>query len=188
MNCSSAMRIADDGFFAHLRQTAFDQRAQGLVIERCLAQKIAPRARALPIARLLPEVPPGVERAARNFSISSLSILRAGWHEQLLFPPDFGAPDHLRQQTAHHRFDWAAIIDADPSGEFEQLFAQDGRVADDRFDRPETLRFAVLENRHDRCEGRLVAKWDAHARADADSFRQCLRHRDNRVPDGSPDQ
>jgi hypothetical protein len=34
------MWIADDRFFAQFREAAFDQSAQGLVIERCLAQKL----------------------------------------------------------------------------------------------------------------------------------------------------
>src|SRR5260370_15749071 len=102
--------------------------------------------------------------------------LAGGLHEQLLFPPDFGAPNYLRQQTAHHRFDWAAVVGADPSGELKQLLAQDGRLADDRFDWPKTFRFSVIENRRDTSENRLLTKRNAHTGTDADSFRQCFWH------------
>ena len=47
--------------------------------------------------------------------------LAPGLDEQLLFPSDFRAPDHLRQQTAHYCFDRAAVIGADPFRQLEQL-------------------------------------------------------------------
>jgi hypothetical protein len=84
-------------------------------------------------------------------------------HEQLFLPPDFGSPNHLWQQAPHHSFDWAAIIGADPSREFEQLFAQGWRVADDPFDRPETFRFTMIENGHDSRQRGLLAKRNAYA-------------------------
>ena len=37
-------------------------------------------------------------------------------NKKLFLPSDFGAPDHLREQTAHHRFDRAAIIIRHPAG------------------------------------------------------------------------
>src|SRR6266446_7047815 len=164
------MWIADNCFFAQLRQTAFDERAQGLVVERCLAQKIG-RAdgrfqsrECLEKFRLPWRAPP------KFFDFFNVDLTRR-LHEQLFLPPDFGSSNHLWEQAPHHSFDRAAIIGADPSGELEQFFAQGGRVADDRFDRSETFRFTVIENGHDSRERRLLAKGNAYARADANAFR-----------------
>src|SRR6266403_1038244 len=164
------MRIADDCFFAQLRQTAFDQRAQCLVIERYLAQKVGCAHGRFQSRDRLQKFRLAWRASPQFFDFFNVDLAR-GSHEQLLFPPDFGVSNHLRQQTAHNRFDWAAVVRADPFCELEQFFAQNGRLADDRFDRPETFRFTVIENRHDGCECRPLTKGDAYARTDADSFR-----------------
>src|SRR4029077_12743632 len=165
-----AVRVADNCFFAQLRQTAFDQRAQRLVIERCLAQKAGCEYRCFQSRDRLQKF--RLARSASPQLFDFLIVNLAHWaDEQLLFPPDFGAPNYLRQQTAHYRFDWAAVVGADPFCQLEQFFAQNGRLADDRFDRPETFRLTVAENCHDGCECRPLAKGDADARTDADAFR-----------------
>ena len=92
-----------------------------------------------------------------------------GLDEQLFFPADFRAPDHLRKHTAHHRFDRAAIIRADPSCQFEQLLAQNRRIPDDGFDWPDAFGFALLGNRNDCCQRRFIPERHPHARADPDA-------------------
>src|SRR5260370_405982 len=158
-----AVRVAHNCFFVHIRQTAFDQRAQRLIIERCLAQKVGCAQRFFQSRDRLQKF-----RLARSASTQLFDFLIVnlahGADEQLLFPPDFGAPDYLRQQTAHYRFDWAAVVGADPFCELEQFFAQDGRLADHRFDRPETFRLTVAENCHDGCECRPLTNGDGSGR------------------------
>ena len=97
-------------------------------------------------------------------------------HEQLFFPSYLRAPNHLRQHAAHHRFDGAAIIGADPAREVERLLAQDRRFADYCFDWPDTFRFCLFWKRDDCGERRFFAKRYAHARADSDSARQAVRN------------
>ena len=113
-----SMRIANNGFFAQLRKATLNERAKRLVVESCLAQKICRAHRRFQSRdhfqkfRLTRSAPP------QFFDFIIVDLAR-GSHEQLLLPPDFRAPNHLGQQTAHHRFDWAAIVTAYPSREFQ---------------------------------------------------------------------
>ena len=97
-------------------------------------------------------------------------MLARGLHEQLFFPADFRAPDHLRKHTAHHRFDRAAIVGADPPRQFEQVLAQGRRFSDDRFDWPNAFGVALLEDRNDCCQRRFIPERHPHARADSDAL------------------
>src|SRR5882724_9478152 len=96
--------------------------------------------------------------------------LAGGLHEQLLFPPDLGAANHLRQQAAHDRFDRAAVVGAHPARELEELFAQDWGLADDGFNGSNTLRLTFVQDGHHCGKRGFVAKWNAHPRADTDSL------------------
>src|SRR5207249_5721658 len=52
--------------------------------------------------------------------------------------------------------------------------AQDRSVADNRFNRADSRRVALLKRGHNRGERGLLTKRDPHPRADTDAFRQCL--------------
>jgi len=85
------MWIADDRFFAQFREAAFDQSAQCLVIERCLAQKLGGAGGCVQARDCFQEF--GLPRRAlsgarfRSFSNSALSILRPGWTNSCFFQP-----------------------------------------------------------------------------------------------------
>src|SRR6266446_8472065 len=170
-----AVRIAYHSLLAQLGEAAFYQPAQGLVIQRHLAQQLrggngrVEPADCLEQFRLTRSAPP-------ELFVFLIVDLARGLHEQLFLPTDLRASNHLRQQTAHDRFDRAAIVRAHPVSQLEQFFAQDWRFAYDRFDRANPFRFALLKRRHHGAERRFVAKWHAHTRPDADALRQCFGH------------
>ena len=127
------MRIAHHCFFAQFGETALYECAQRLVIERGLPKQFRRADRIFQLGDRFQQL--GLPwRASSQFFHFALVDVARGLHEQLLFPADFRAPDHLRKHTAHHRFDRTAIIRADPPCEFEQLFAQDRCVPDNGFD------------------------------------------------------
>ena len=78
----------------------------------------------------------------------------------------------MRQQAAHHGFDRAAIIGANPSRELEQLFAQDWRFTYERFNYPDSFRFALFCDRDDRCKSGFISKRHAYSGADSHSVPQ----------------
>src|SRR6266513_2216727 len=92
--------------------------------------------------------------------------------EQLFFETDLCAPDYLRQHAPHDRFNWAAVIGADPFRELEQLLAQHRRLTYYRFDRPDPFRVALIERGDDGRQTCFVAKRNAHPRTDAHSLSQ----------------
>ena len=129
------MGIARDRLFAQDNESALLQRAQCLVIERRLAEKLGGPNRSAELRDCLEQF--GLARSAppQFLDIFRGNFFRRG-DEQLLFPSDLGATNHLRQETAHDRFDRAAVIRAHPSRELDQLFAQRRSIAHERFDRP----------------------------------------------------
>ena len=173
-NCSSACGSRCTASSRSSTKPRFCQRAQRLIIERSLAQQIRGRESGPPAARR-PRAARPARRAARSFSISSASAARAALHEQLLFPADFRAPDHLRQQAAHHRFDRAAVVGRSSSAPARAASRSAPAVS------PTSASIgrmpggvALFENRDDRRERRFVAKRHAHARADVRSGRRRL--------------
>ena len=164
------MRISHDSFLAQFGETALYERAQRLVIERRFAAEAPSPGSAFPVSRSLPTVPPAAARVFAVFRFRFGSIFRRGLHEQLFFPADFRAPDHLRQDTAHHCFDRTAIVGADPPRQFEQLLAQDRRFPDDCFDWPDAFSFTLLGDRNYCCQRRFIPERHPHARADIDAL------------------
>ena len=162
------MRIAYDSFLAQFGETTLYERAQRLVIERGLPQELRRAYRFFQLRNRIQKF--GLPRRASSqlFDFTRVDAAR-GLDEQLFFPADFRAPDHLRQHTAHHRFDRAAIVGADPPRQFEQLLAQDRRISDDRFDGPDAFGFALLGDRNDCCQRRFIPERHPHARADSDA-------------------
>ena len=149
MNFSSPCGSRSTAPSRSLDQAALDQRAQSLVIQRCLAQELGRQHRLLQIRDRLEQLGLARRAPAQLFHLIAVDLAR-GLNEQLFLPADLGAPDDLRQQAAHDGFDRAAVIGAHPARQLEQLFAQDRRIAHDRFDRPNSLR-----RRCDRGEQRL---------------------------------
>src|SRR4029450_1822354 len=88
------MWITDDRFFAQLRQAAFDQSAQGLVIERWLAQEWGGPAGAFQARDCFQEfrLP---RRALSQFLEFGVVDLVARLDKYLFLPADFSAADHL---------------------------------------------------------------------------------------------
>src|SRR5947207_12447141 len=118
--------------------------------------------------------------------------LASGLDEQLFLKTDLSAPDYLRQHAAHDRFNWAAVIGADPFRELEQLLAQHRRLTHYRFDRPDPFRVALIERGDDGRQTCFATDWNAHPRADAHSLSQIFRHgiiqlAMNRAVDNHPD-
>src|SRR5207249_9193708 len=85
-----------------------------------------------------------------------------------------------RRRHTRSKRDWSsdvcssdlAIIGADPSRQFEQLFAQNRCVADYCFDWPDTFRLTVLENTNNSGQGRFIAERHPHAGSDRSEERR----------------
>ena len=162
------MRIAHDSFFAQFGETALYQRAQRLVIKRGLPQELRRAYRFFQLRNRLQQF--RLPRCASSqFFDFALVDVAPRLHEQLFFPADFRAPDHLRKHTAHHRFDRAAIVGADPPRQFKQVLAQGRRFPDYGFDWPNAFSVTVLEDRNDCCQRRFIPERHPHARADSDA-------------------
>ena len=138
------MGIARHRLFAQDHEPAFLQSAQRLVIERRLAEKLGGRNRAGKMRNRLEQFRLTRSSPPQFLDISRGNLFRRG-REQLLFPADLGATNHLWQETAHDRFDRAAVICAHPLPKLDQLFAQRRSIAQDRFDRPNAFGRAFRE-------------------------------------------
>ena len=169
------MWIAFDRFFAQVDQAALGEGPQGLVIERSLAQQLRGRHRFLQFCNRFEQF--GLTRGPFSQVVDLVAVdLCQRLHEELFFPADLCAPDHLRQQAAHDGFERAAIISAHPLRQLEQRLTDCRRFAHQRFNRPNSLRVAVLQRRKNRGERGFVAKRNSHSRPNPDSLGQCFRH------------
>ena len=162
------MRIAHHGLVAQCDEAPSGQRPQRLVIEGGLSQELRRAYRVFQLRNRLQEF--GLpRRSAPQFFEFGLGDVARGLHEQLFLPADFSAPDHLRKQTAHDCFNRTAIVGTHPPGYFEQLLAQNRCIADDCFDWPDAVGFALLGDGDNCCQSRLIPERHAHARADSDA-------------------
>src|SRR5919201_4258679 len=112
------MRVAFDWFFAERRQTALDQRAQGLIIERQLAQDARGWRRRFALHEDSKQFGLARRTAPQLLELSPVDLPRSR-DEQLSLPSNFGFTNHLRQDAAHDRFQRAAVISAHPFRELE---------------------------------------------------------------------
>jgi hypothetical protein len=155
------MRIARDGLLAQQNKASLLQRAERLVIERNLAQQVGRGNRLAQFRHRLQQ-----RCLLRSTSPQFLNLLRQdlfrGADEQLFLPTDLSPADHLRQKTAHDRFDRAAVVSAHPARQLDELWAERWFFAHERFDRPDPFRVRLCQHSHHCGQRRAFPKRDAH--------------------------